>query len=157
MLRRDLLTVGVTGLLLTQFSRTASAQPQSLLRVVRDPGCDCCAGWARHMEQNGFDVRMEERPRTHPLRRTSGAPPGLVGCHVGLLDQFAFEGHVPAAAVRRFLADPGSWRGLAVPGMPVGSPGMEIAGTPPQAYDVVRFDLAGRSELYARARGGDLV
>lgn len=109
------------------------------------------------MAQAGFDVRMEERPRADPLRRTSGAPSGLVGCHVGLHDRFAFEGHVPAAAVRRFLADPGPWRGLAVLGMPVGSPEMEVEGMAPQTYDVVRFDQTGRSELYARARGGDLI
>ena len=157
MLRRGLVRAILPALVLGHVPGLAVAEARPLLRVVRDPGCECCAGWARHMEQAGFDVRMEERPRADPLRRASGAPPGLVGCHVGLHDRFAFEGHVPAAAVRRFLADPGPWRGLAVPGMPVGSPGMEVEGVAPQTYDVVRFDQAGRSEPYARARGGDLL
>lgn len=108
------------------------------------------------MEQAGFAVRMEERPRADPLRRT-GAPPHLMGCHVGLHGRFAFEGHVPAAVVERFLADPGPWRGLAVPGMPVGSPGMEVEGMEPQPYDIVRFDQAGRWERYARATGTVLL
>ena len=109
------------------------------------------------MAQAGFDVRMEERPRADPLRRTSGAPPGLVGYHVGLHDRYAFEGHVPAAAVQRFLANPGPWRGLAVPGMPLGSPGMEVEGREPQTYEVYAFGQDGKRELFARARGGNLV
>ena len=157
MLRRRLVRSVLPSLILAHCAGVARADQRPLLRVVRDPGCECCSGWARHMEQAGFDVRVEERPRRDPLRRTSGAPPELVGCHVGLHDRFAFEGHVPAAAVRRFLADPGPWRGLAVPGMPMGSPGMEVSGVSPQTYEVVRFDHAGRWELLARARGQDLI
>lgn len=127
------------------------------MRVFRDPGCECCRGWVRHMENAGFDVRLEERPRTDPVRRTSGAPAELMGCHMALYDRFAFEGHVPVAAIRRFLADPGPWRGLAVPGMPVGSPGMEVDGVEPQGYTVLRFDPSGHYEPFARARGGILL
>jgi len=109
------------------------------------------------MEQAGFDVRLEERPRTDLIRRTSGAPPELMGCHMALHDRFAFEGHVPAAAISRFLADPGYWRGLAVPGMPVGSPGMEVSGVSAQIYDIVRFDASGGWELFSKAKGNDLL
>jgi len=109
------------------------------------------------MEQAGFDVHLEERPRTDPVRRTSGAPPELMGCHMALYDRFAFEGHVPVAAIRRFLAQPGSWRGLAVPGMPVGSPGMEVDGVSPQTYDILRYDAAGRWELFNKAKGSELL
>ena len=76
---------------------------------------------------------------------------------MALYDRFAFEGHVPAPAIRRFLAAPGSWRGLAVPGMPVGSPGMEVEGVPSQTYEIVRYDQAGRYEPYARAKGSELI
>jgi len=127
------------------------------MRVFRDPGCECCRGWVRHMEAAGYEVRLEERPRTDPVRRTSGAPPELMGCHMALYGRYAFEGHVPVAAIRRFLADPGSWRGLAVPGMPVGSPGMEVEGVPPQTYDIVRYEASGHWELFARAKGSDLL
>ncbi len=64
---------------------------------------------------------------------------------------------MPVTAIRRFLADPGSWRGLAVPGMPVGSPGMEVDGVSPQTYEIVRFDSSGHWEPFARAKGGDLL
>ncbi len=76
---------------------------------------------------------------------------------MALHDRFAFEGHVPALAIRRFLAEPGPWRGLAVPGMPVGSPGMEVKGVPSQVYEIISYDQAGRYELYARAKEGALI
>lgn len=157
MLRRRPVIAAFPGLALAHVPVFARADERPRMRVVRDPGCDCCRGWVRHMEQAGFDVRLEECPRTDPVRRTSGALPELVGCHVALYDRFAFEGHVPAAAVRRFLADPGPWRGLAVPGMPVRSPGMEVDGVPPQTYEIVRYDPAGRYEHYARAMGQQLI
>ena len=157
MLRRRLIGAALPALALACRPTFAGAQERLRMRVVRDPGCGCCLGWAEHIKQSGFDVRVEERPRTDPLRRTSGAPRELAGCHMALHDRFAFEGHVPAAAIRRFLADPGPWRGLAVPGMPVGSPGMEVTGVAPQTYEIVRFDQAGRYEAYARAKGTDLI
>jgi hypothetical protein len=111
------------------------------------------------MEQAGFDVRIEERPPTDPVRRASGAPRELMGCHTAFSfhDRLAFEGHVPAEAVRRFIAAPGPWRGLAVPGMQVASPGMEVQGVPAQTYEVFRYDHFGHHEVFARAKGADLV
>lgn len=157
MLRRSLLSTALPALVLVRVPTAARAEERPRFRVFRDPGCGCCLGWVQHMEQAGFAVRVEEKPRTDPARRTSGAPPALTGCHTALHDRFAFEGHVPAAAIRRFLADPGSWRGLAVPGMPVGSPGMEVEGVPPQTYEIMRYDQAGHYEPYARARGSELI
>lgn len=157
MLRRSLLSTALPILTLTSVPRLAWAEERPHLRVFRDPGCSCCLGWVRHMEQAGFEVRVEEKSRTDPVRRTSGAPPELMGCHMALHDRYAFEGHVPALAIRRFLANPGPWRGLAVPGMPVGSPGMEVEGVPSQAYDIVSYDLFGRYEVYARAKESTLV
>ena len=156
MLRRRLIVAALPALALMSFPALTQAE-RPRMRVVRDPGCGCCMDWVRHIEQAGFDVSVAERPRTDPVRRTSGAPPELIGCHVGLYDRFAFEGHVPAAAIRRFLADPGPWRGLAVPDMPTGSPGMEINGVPAQTYDIMRFDQAGRYERFARAQGNELI
>jgi len=157
MLRRSLFSTALPALALAYVPVFARAEERPRFRAFRDPGCSCCLGWVRHMEQAGFDVRVEERSRTDPVRRTSGAPSELTGCHMALYDRFAFEGHVPAPAIRQFLASPGSWRGLAVPGMPVGSPGMEVEGVPPQTYEIVRYDQAGHYELYARAKGGALI
>ena len=156
MLPRRLVVAALPALALVR-APLVRAQDRPRMRVFRDPGCECCRGWVRHMEQAGFEVRLEERPRTDPVRRASGAPAELVGCHMALHDRFAFEGHVPAAAVHRFIADPGPWRGLAVPGMPAGSPGMEVEGVPAQTYDVLRYDQAGHYEAYARAKGPDLL
>ena len=105
------------------------------LVIIRTPGCECCLGWVRHMEQAGFDVRVVEQPRLGPAMRGAG---------------------VPAAAVQRFLAAPGRWRGLAVPGMPLDSPGMEMEGQEDQTYEVRVFRSDGHHELFARARGADL-
>lgn len=157
MLRRNFLSVTLPGLALAQIPAVARADERLRFRVFRDPGCSCCLGWARHMEQAGFNMRVEERSRTDPVRRTSGAPPELTGCHMALYDRFAFEGHVPALAIQRFLAEPGPWRGLAVQGMPVGSPGMEVRGVPSQVYEIFSYDQTGHYELYVRAKEGTLI
>ena len=157
MLRRNFLSVTLPVLALARIPASARADERPRFRVFRDPGCSCCLGWARHMEQAGFDMHVEERPRTDPVRRTSGAPPELTGCHMAIYDRFAFEGHVPVLAIQRFLAEPGPWRGLAVQGMPVGSPGMEVRGMPSQVYEIFRYDQTGHYELYARAKEGTLI
>ena len=90
MLRRELVMATLSGLALLPFE-PARAEERPRVRAFRDPGCECCRGWVRHMEQAGFDVRLEERPRTDPVRRTSGAPPELMGCHMALYDRFALR------------------------------------------------------------------
>ena len=157
MLRRSVIKTVLPALALAQLPAIARGEERLRMRVVRDPGCACCLGWVRHMEQAGFAVSVEERPRADPSRRSSGAPSHLAGCHTAFHDRFAFEGHVPAAAVRRFLTDPGSWRGLAVPKMPIGSPGMEVAGATPETFEIIKYDQTGRTELYARARGSEII
>lgn len=125
------------------------------LRVMRSPGCGCCEGWAGHLRAAGFAVEMQETPDLDGARRAAGVPDDLVGCHTGLTadGRFVVEGHVPAFALRRFLDAPGGWRGIAVPDMPIGSPGMELPGTAPRAYMVFVFAADGRREAFARARG----
>lgn len=156
MYRRDLLTGAGAALALAWLPAPARAERERMV-AYRTPGCECCLGWVRHMEQAGFDVSMTERTQLDPVQRSAGVPPGLAGCHVALLGRHSFSGHVPAAAVRRFLADPGAWRGLAVPGMPLGSPGMEVEGREPQTYEIHAYGQDGRHELFARARGEALV
>jgi hypothetical protein len=88
-------------------------------------------------------------------RRAAGVPEDLAGCHTGMTTdgRLVVEGHVPAFALRRFLDAPGGWRGIAVPDMPIGSPGMEMPGTAPRPYTVLVFAADGRREPFARARG----
>ncbi len=91
-------------------------------------------------------------------RRMLGTPSDLLSCHAGLIGGYALEGHVPAAAVTRLLAErPAGIRGLAVPGMPVGSPGMEVPGQAPDSYDVLAFDARGGRSVFMRFRGGTPV
>lgn len=110
--------------------------------VHKDPNCGCCTGWVRHLEAAGFAVRVEEAADLEAVRKRLGVPADLAACHTAELGGYVIEGHVPAPALRKLLEQRPSAVGLAVPGMPAGSPGME--GGVPQKYDVVLFGAAGR-------------
>ena len=156
MFRRDLFIGAGATLSLACLPAPARAE-RPRMTAYRAPSCGCCLSWVQHMRRAGFDVRVVDLQRLDPVQRGAGVPPELEGCHVAMLGPYSFSGHVPAAAVRRFLADPGTWRGLAVPGMPPGSPGMEVGGRDPQTYEVYAYGQDGRHGVFARARGGDLV
>ena len=134
----------------------ALAQANRLLEVWRDPKCGCCSGWVLHMREAGFTVRDTVLPELGPVRQMLGTPADLLSCHAARVAGLVLEGHVPALAVRRALADrPSSILGLAVPAMPVGAPGMEVPGQPDEIYDVIAFDAAGRHTTFMRVRGGE--
>src|SRR6266851_6629134 len=122
--------------------------------VHKDPNCSCCAGWVRHLKDAGFAVRVEETTNLQPIRKRLGVPVDLAACHTAEVDGYVLEGHVPAVAVRRLLEQRPSAIGLAVPGMPAGSPGME--GGTPQRYDVVLFGANGR-QPFMRFLGSENV
>ncbi len=140
--RRSALAL-VAAFLVLQRS-TAEAESPAIL-VHKDPNCSCCAGWVRHLKDAGFGVRVEETTNLQPVRKRLGVPADLAACHTAEVDGYVLEGHVPAAAVRRLLEQRPQAVGLAVPGMPVGSPGME--GGTPQRYDVVLFGANGRQSF----------
>ncbi|MBN8990577.1 MAG: DUF411 domain-containing protein [Rhizobiales bacterium] len=120
---------------------SAFAQTPAIL-VHKDPNCGCCAGWVRHLKDAGFAVTVKETADLHVVRRRLGVPTDLAACHTAEIAGYVIEGHVPAAAVRQLLDRRPAAVGLAVPGMPAGSPGME--GGTPQKYDVVLFGASGR-------------
>ena len=101
------------------------------------------------MEQNGYTVQVEDVQNLSQVKGLPEVPPMLRSCHTAIVDGYIIEGHVPAAEVERLLADKPDIAGLAVPGMPPGSPGMEVEGANPQPYDVIAFDSDGRFEIYA--------
>jgi hypothetical protein len=104
-----------------------------------------------YMEQNGFTVTAKDLESSEAKQVLSQVPPQLQGCHTAIVDGYIVEGHVPVKEINRLLAErPAGIVGLAVPGMPVGSPGMEVPGQPAQPYDVLAFDKAGGTEVYAR-------
>jgi hypothetical protein len=107
-----------------------------------------------HVRAAGFWVEDNAVPSPAPARRALGIPADLLSCHAAEVDGYALEGHVPAAAVRRLLAErPAGVRGLAVPGMPLGSPGMEVPDQPEDAYDVIAFADGAPHRVFMRFRG----
>ncbi len=132
--------------LLAPLAAHANRKPQ--ITVYKTPTCGCCHEWVEHLEANGFAVVANDVPSTAPYRERYGVPKELGSCHTGVIDGYALEGHVPAAEIKRLLAEKPKARGLAVPGMPIGSPGMEVEGTRRDAYDVVLFTDDGRRSVY---------
>lgn len=120
---------------------TSALAEEAVVVVHKDPSCGCCTGWAQHMRQAGFAVRLDETSNLEAVRARLGVPSDLTACHTAEVSGYVIEGHVPAAAVRRLLSERPAAKGLAVPGMPAGSPGMEVA--KPQSYTVVLFGPDG--------------
>ena len=129
-----------------------AADAAAKITVTKDPSCGCCGGWVDHLKADGFAVDVVETAAVNRVKAKLGVPAELAACHTAEVQGYVIEGHVPAAAIRRLLAEKPQARGLAVPGMPVGSPGMEIDGTPPETYDVVLFGDFGR-RVFARFEG----
>jgi hypothetical protein len=116
--------------------------------VYKTPACGCCAEWVEHMREQGFAVVTHDRNELEPIKRQLGVPAGRVSCHTATVGGYTIEGHVPADLIRKLIDEKSGYAGLAVPGMPMGSPGME--GVVKQDYEVLAFDRDGRVEVYAR-------
>lgn len=151
--RRMLMTgtaQAVAALTLWHPSLAAEAFPK--MTVTRDPNCGCCGNWVAHVKAAGFPVEVVEVPDVIPLKARLGVPDALMSCHTAEIDGYAVEGHVPAEAIKRLLVERPQAKGIAVAGMPVGSPGMEVPGQAPQTYEVVLF-ASGEQHQFARYRG----
>lgn len=125
----------------------ALAQVAPRVAVYKNPSCGCCGGWVKHMQANGFRVETHDIADVAPIKRRSGVPESLASCHTALVGGYALEGHVPAADVWRLLRERPALKGLAVPGMVAGSPGMEQGA--PQRYATIAFDERG-SRIFAQ-------
>lgn len=123
-------------------------QFRPLLVVHKTPWCGCCTAWVDHMREAGFAVRVTEMEDLEPLKARHGVTAELASCHTALIGGYVVEGHVPAADVARLLKERPEATGLAVPGMPVGSPGMEM-GNEQDPYEVVLFG-PGTRETFSR-------
>jgi hypothetical protein len=119
--------------------------------VSKDPNCGCCTGWVEHLRASGFTVDVRDLPDLGPVKERLGVPPDLAACHTAEVGGYVIEGHVPAHAIRRLLREKPPARGLAVPGMPTGSPGMEVPGSAPEEYAVILFGPQRRT--FARYKG----
>lgn len=111
--------------------------------VYKSPWCGCCTGWVDHMKENGFSVKVVEQEDLSPIKRHYGVPDNLESCHTAEVEGYTIEGHVPASDVMKLLAVRPDAKGLAVPGMPIGSPGME-QGDEKEPYPVVLFGKDGQ-------------
>lgn len=122
-----------------------------LIEVYKSESCGCCGDWVEHLKQAGFTVKATNVPNPAEYRKKFGIPDQLGSCHTGVVQGYAVEGHVPAADIKRLLAQKPMAKGLAVPGMPMGSPGME--GPRKDAYDVVLVHPNGRHSVYKHYDG----
>jgi hypothetical protein len=128
----------------------AWAKPLPPIRVWKDPSCGCCGAWVEHLRRNGFTSTVVETADMQTIKAQRNVPAGLASCHTAEIAGYTIEGHVPAEAILRLLAEKPAATGLAVPGMPIGSPGME--GGTPEVYEVMLF-ADGKSSVFARFLG----
>jgi len=134
----------------TALNRSAEAAPQ--ITVYKSPACGCCHDWIDHLESEGFQVTAVDADNMPVIKAANGITAQMSSCHTALVDGYVVEGHVPASTLKRFLAEKPEMAGLTVPGMPVGSPGMEMPGQPNQPYDVLSIDPAGNTRVYESFR-----
>ena len=141
----------VLGMLVFGESHPANSQQRSAtVQVYKDPTCGCCEKWVEHLRVAGFVVPVVNSPNMTAIKEKHSVPKQARSCHTGIVNGYAIEGHVPAADIRRLLKErPAGVIGIAVPGMPVGSPGMEVPGAQAQPYTVIAFDKAGHTTVFA--------
>jgi len=136
--------------LLAGCSKAPSAPAAAaVLTVYKSPTCGCCAKWTDHVNAGGLETEVVAEQDIAAVQKRLGVPAGLQSCHVAVAGDYLIVGHVPADDIKRLLAEKPAARGLAVPGMPVGSPGMEH-GDHRQAYDTMLFQADGRAAVFAR-------
>lgn len=138
-------TAGVA--LAMQAPRKAPVQA-SVVTVYKSPTCGCCSSWVDHMKAAGFQVRTVDMDDLTEVKQAGGVPIRLRTCHTAMVDNYVIEGHVPADLVKKLLAEKPAVTGIAVPGMPIGSPGME--GATKEPYQVLLFDKNGKITVYAK-------
>lgn len=133
------------------FSVSSVAQQAKLVMTVyKSPTCGCCSKWIQHMRDEGFDVKSTDVPDVNPIKKENGVPSDAWSCHTAQVSGYVLEGHVPVSAVRKLLKEKPKVVGLAVPGMPVGSLGMEVPSGQVEPYNVVSFDKAGKMTVFEK-------
>jgi hypothetical protein len=118
------------------------------IHVYKSPTCGCCTDWVDHLKENGFEVQVTETNNLNPIKIDAGLTPSLASCHTAFIGDYVIEGHVPANDIRRLIADAPDAKGLAVPGMPAGSPGMEM-GDRKDRYQVLLFNTSGQTRVFS--------
>lgn len=127
-----------------------SQQPAVATEIVvyKSPSCGCCTEWVKHMRNNGFTVEVHDRNDVNSIKKQMGVPRNLQSCHTTKVGDYVIEGHVPASDVKRLFKEKPDVVGLTAPGMPHGSPGMDM-GPRKDPYDVLTFTNSGRTSVFA--------
>jgi hypothetical protein len=146
--RRQFLIASAAGAALVATRRSLFAEaPLPVVTVYKEASCACCAKWVKHLSANGFVTMVHDVPSVDEVKRTMGVPAALQSCHTAVAGRYVIEGHVPADLIKKLIAERSTVRGLAVPGMVDGSPGME--GARREHYDVIAFQANGAQQVYA--------
>jgi hypothetical protein len=148
--RRALLATAAASAVMVSMGKLSGEEALPSVTVSKDPNCGCCGAWVAHLRQAGFSVSVRDTKELPAIKERLGVPSGLASCHTAEVSGYVVEGHVPADAIKRLLNEKPAATGLAVPGMPIGSPGME--GGTPEIYEVVLFGRQSQS-VFARYRG----
>lgn len=131
-------------------NKSGSDADTTTVTMYKNPGCQCCTEWATHLEENGFQVTEEPSPNMQAIKSDNDVPYDMGSCHTAIIGGYVVEGHVPAQDIKNLLEEQPDAKGLAVPNMPIGSPGMEMPGRPAEAYKVFLFKEDGSRQVYAQ-------
>ncbi|MBV8887347.1 MAG: DUF411 domain-containing protein [Chroococcidiopsidaceae cyanobacterium CP_BM_RX_35] len=140
----------VAGVIIWLVANTGSVQaaPEALkITVYRDPSCSCCGGWMEHLNTQGFQVKNVLTSDMNALKQQYRVPNDLASCHTAVINGYVIEGHVPANDIKRLIAEKLNAAGIAVPGMPIGTPGMESKNVR-DPFSVFSFDQKGEAEAF---------
>ena len=139
----------VVATMLVGYVTLAGQQQQPTIDVYKSATCECCSKWVEHLKNHGFTVRTTNREDLAGFKASHRVPRRVQSCHTAVVNGYVVEGHVPASDVQRLLKERPAIVGLAVPGMPIGSPGMEVEGRKVQPFDVLAFDKDGQTRVFA--------
>jgi len=147
-MRVFVITMAAVLLMAGSIGTIAQGQPPTV-EVYKSPTCSCCSKWVDHLRSHGFTVRAINTETIEELKTSRGVPRQVRSCHTALVGGYVVEGHVPAADVQRLLKERPAITGIAVPGMPIGSPGMEVSGRKAQPFNVMAFAKDGSMRVFA--------
>lgn len=156
-MKRSFLVLTLVWLVWGAMACTPAATPSSvaenaptIITVYKSPTCGCCGGWIEYVQEHGYRVRVEQITDVTSIKTRYQIPVELQSCHTSLVGGYVVEGHVPVEALEQLLAERPSVKGIAVPGMPIGAPGMEQPGVAPEPYEVLTFDAVGNTAVFSR-------
>lgn len=132
------------------FCAARAGTSDSTVTVYRSPTCGCCKAWVSHIEAARFTTKIVEMDDVSPVKRRAGVPIAHESCHTALIDGYFIEGHVPAGEIQRLLAEKPKAQGISVPGMPVGSPGMEVLGVAADRFQTILIASDGSATVFAK-------